>query len=61
MAIACSCHGVRDATVIEAIDAGAVSIDEVAEQCAAGSRCGGCHPTLERLIDELLGGAATAA
>jgi NAD(P)H-nitrite reductase large subunit len=61
MAIACSCHGVRDAAVADAIDAGAASIDDIGEHCRAGSTCGGCHPTLEALLDELGVPAVAAA
>jgi NAD(P)H-nitrite reductase large subunit len=61
MAIACSCHGVRDGAVVEAIDDGASSVEEIIDRCAAGGTCGGCHPTLERLLQELGMGASTAA
>jgi bacterioferritin-associated ferredoxin len=61
MAIACSCHGVRDHAVREAIDAGAASVDEIGETCRAGSTCGGCHPTLEALLAELGVPAVVAA
>lgn len=50
MAIACSCHGVRDGAVVEAIDAGASTVEELGRRCLAGLSCGGCHPTLEQLL-----------
>lgn len=48
----CSCRVVSDSTIAEVIEAGASSIDEIARECGAGSRCGGCWPTLMALIDE---------
>lgn len=62
MAIACSCHAVRDHVVAEAIvEGGAESVEQIGDHCSAGSTCGGCHPTLERLLDELGLGAVSAA
>ncbi|MFZ4519576.1 MAG: (2Fe-2S)-binding protein [Microthrixaceae bacterium] len=51
MAIACSCHGVRDRTVEDAIAAGARSVDHVMDLCGAGTNCGGCVPTIESLLE----------
>jgi assimilatory nitrate reductase catalytic subunit len=51
MAIACSCHGLRDRDVVEAIQGGASSVEDVIESCRAGSRCGGCVPTIAALLD----------
>ena len=48
----CSCRAVTDRTVDATIAAGAGSIEAVADMCGAGSRCGGCWPELQRLIDE---------
>jgi bacterioferritin-associated ferredoxin len=48
----CSCKAVTDRTVAAAIASGASSIQEVADRCGAGSRCGGCWPELQRLLDE---------
>jgi assimilatory nitrate reductase catalytic subunit len=50
MAIACSCHGVRDHSVHEAIGDGAASVEDVMEACAAGTSCGACVPTIEMLL-----------
>lgn len=49
----CSCRAVSDRTVRAAIAAGAASVDEVIERCAAGGDCGGCWPELQRLLDEV--------
>lgn len=48
----CSCRGVTDHKVVAAIAAGARSIPDIARDCRAGGRCGGCWPELERLLAE---------
>ena len=48
----CSCRAVTDRTVDAAIASGADCIEEIAERCGAGSRCGGCWPELERLLHQ---------
>lgn len=48
----CSCRAVSDRTVRTAIATGATTISEVNARCAAGGRCGGCWPELQRLLDE---------
>jgi len=47
----CSCRAVTDRTVDAAIASGAATIPEVIDRCGAGSRCGGCWPELERLLE----------
>ena len=51
MAIACSCHGIRDHDLRSAIHDGADTVDDVMEACGAGTDCGGCLPTIEALLD----------
>jgi len=48
----CSCRAVTDRTVQAAVAAGAHDVEEIADRCGAGSRCGGCWPELERLLAE---------
>jgi len=48
----CSCRAVTDRTVDAVLASGATCIEDVAERCGAGSRCGGCWPELERLLHE---------
>jgi bacterioferritin-associated ferredoxin len=48
--ILCLCRGVSESTVHTAIGAGAQTLDDVADACAAGSDCGACQD----MIDELL-------
>jgi bacterioferritin-associated ferredoxin len=49
----CHCRAVNDATIRNAIHAGAREPTEVSLACGAGSRCGGCLPALRLLLDEL--------
>jgi bacterioferritin-associated ferredoxin len=48
---ACICNAVTDDEVVDAIDAGASTIEAVGASTRAGTTCGGCHDTLEHLID----------
>jgi bacterioferritin-associated ferredoxin len=47
----CSCRVVSDQSVRRAIDGGAETVDEITNRCGAGGVCGGCRPTLERLLE----------
>jgi assimilatory nitrate reductase catalytic subunit len=51
MAYVCCCHGVNEHTVRAAIAAGAGTVEEVGMACRAGTKCGGCHPTIEAMIE----------
>ena len=51
----CHCRAVTDRSVRAAVLAGATTLDELAEGCGAGARCGGCRP----LLAALLAGEAT--
>lgn len=48
--IICHCHGVNDATIADAVDEGACTLDELAEICGSGGGCGGCRPALASLV-----------
>lgn len=48
----CLCYGVNERRIRRAIDHGASTIDDIAEQCQAGSCCQSCHPTLDELLAE---------
>jgi bacterioferritin-associated ferredoxin len=52
MAIVCHCNVVRERTIVKAIKRGATSVPDIQALCDAGTRCGGCEPTIRRLIDE---------
>lgn len=48
----CLCRAVTDRQVRHAVRAGACSIADVIECTRAGTCCGGCHSTIEEIIDE---------
>ncbi|MCI3950455.1 MAG: BFD-like [2Fe-2S] binding domain [Acidimicrobiales bacterium] len=52
--ILCHCRAVSDRVVRTAVATGACDLQEVAERCGAGARCGGCHPALMSLLAGLL-------
>lgn len=50
--IVCHCEQVNDRTVRDAIAAGARTLDDVINRCNAGGNCGGCHDSIENLLDQ---------
>jgi bacterioferritin-associated ferredoxin len=48
--VVCHCAVVNDAVIREHIGAGHQTVEELAARCRAGSGCGGCRATIERLI-----------
>ncbi len=50
MAMACSCHGIRDGEIVDVIRNGACSVDEVTDVCRAGGSCGSCVGTIDLLL-----------
>ncbi|MFP5316985.1 MAG: bacterioferritin-associated ferredoxin [Acidimicrobiia bacterium] len=46
----CHCRAVTDGAVRATIAEGACSLRDLAEGCGAGSRCGGCHLVLQRML-----------
>jgi bacterioferritin-associated ferredoxin len=48
----CLCNGVSERTVRRAVERGAASVDEVADACGAGARCGGCRPTICEMLEQ---------
>lgn len=61
MALVCSCHGVNDRRIRREIDAGAHTIEEIAERTKAGSCCFSCHPTIDDLLLEAQATATVTA
>jgi bacterioferritin-associated ferredoxin len=51
--LVCHCEVVNDRRILSEIVEGALDCDAVAERCGAGSRCGGCRPTIEALLASL--------
>ena len=50
--VVCHCHGVNDRQIRDEIAGGATDPDELGERCGAGSSCGGCRPTVKRLLEQ---------
>ena len=48
--LVCHCRAVCDRVIRQCIRDGARSADEVGDACGAGTRCGGCVPTIESLL-----------
>lgn len=48
--IVCHCHVVSDRAVRAVVNAGANDLDSVVSACGAGDACGGCLPSIERLL-----------
>lgn len=60
--VVCHCAGVNDTRIRDEIAGGVSDVDEVAERCGAGHDCGGCLPTVERLLEQFdLAPESTAA
>jgi assimilatory nitrate reductase catalytic subunit len=49
----CVCHGVTEATVCQAVRAGARSLAAIGAATAAGTGCGSCRPELAGLLARL--------
>ena len=50
----CLCRGINTHTVCSTVAAGARSLEDLAATCGAGTRCGGCLPSLRRLLLDVL-------
>jgi bacterioferritin-associated ferredoxin len=59
--LVCHCFAVNDRRIREAIAAGARCETDIARACGAGTDCGGCLPTVNRLLDECTGCALAPA
>jgi bacterioferritin-associated ferredoxin len=44
--IVCHCLAVSSRAVQQAVASGALDLEEVAQRCGAGSRCGGCRSAI---------------
>lgn len=50
--IVCLCRALSEHAIRAAIARGASTVEDVGQVCHAGTACGACHPTLERMIEE---------
>lgn len=46
----CTCYGITNGMIKEAVDAGARTLEEVHEKTEAGTACGACLEDVERLV-----------
>jgi bacterioferritin-associated ferredoxin len=53
--LVCLCKGVSDRHVREAISRGASTVEEVGDECGAGTGCGVCHDMIDLMLAD--GGA----
>ena len=52
--IVCNCYSITNGGIKEAVDNGAITLDEVMEATGAGTICGACVDDLKRLVDEFV-------
>ncbi len=50
----CHCESVSDRTIGAAVMSGAQTVADVTARCRAGGGCGGCHSSLQALIDAVV-------
>jgi bacterioferritin-associated ferredoxin len=50
--IVCICRAVSDQTIHNAIENGAESVQEIGTTCRAGTSCGSCVPSMQKMIEE---------
>jgi len=50
--VVCHCEAVNDERIRATVRSGAQTLADVAAGCRAGSRCGGCLPVVEELLDD---------
>jgi bacterioferritin-associated ferredoxin len=53
--LVCHCHAINEREIRDAIAAGARDEFDVTDLCGAGSDCGGCVPTISKLLGECVG------
>ena len=60
MALLCSCRRVSDRQIADHVEQGACTLSDVQEACGAGTRCGGCVPSIEDVVERLTANLAGA-
>ena len=48
--VVCHCHAVNDATIRRIVGNAEPTAEAIADLCGAGTDCGGCLETIERLL-----------
>lgn len=51
--VVCHCNAVSDREIRSAVASGAMSADDVARHCSAGTRCGNCVPVVQAILSEV--------
>lgn len=54
----CYCMNVSNGKIKEAVESGAITLEEVKEKTKAGTVCGKCQDNIQHLIDEFVSGQA---
>lgn len=49
--VVCSCYGITNGMIKDAVDAGASTLEEVQEKTEAGTACGACLDDVQHLVD----------
>lgn len=49
--VVCSCLGVTNGMIKDAVDAGASTLEEVQDKTEAGTVCGACLENVQHLVD----------
>ncbi len=52
--IVCTCLGVSESTIIQAIQNGAHTLEEIEEATQAGTICGACLDDIQEILDRCL-------
>ncbi|OGW60156.1 MAG: hypothetical protein A2V83_06245 [Nitrospirae bacterium RBG_16_64_22] len=55
-ALVCGCMGIAKGTIVDAIESGCTSREAVAEKTRACTSCKSCGPTIDQLLQNVLGG-----
>lgn len=50
--VVCSCLGVTNGMIKEAVDAGASTLEEIQEKTGAGTVCGACLDDVQNVIEQ---------
>jgi bacterioferritin-associated ferredoxin len=50
--LVCHCRAVSEREIRLAVESGASTSEDVARTCGAGGDCGGCRPSVLRVIEE---------
>ena len=52
--VVCYCQNVTNGMIKEAVDGGAVTLEDVQAATGAGTVCGGCLENVRRLVDQFV-------